>query len=230
MSIKLYSGVPGSGKSYHAVSDIVFAVKHGKYVYTNIELNYKAVAKAAHKKLEFVKEHIFFKDTCDITIDDIVNSLRPHAKPKKEHQFLLVIDEAGDIFNPREWKSRDRLYWLKFFRLHRHYYIDVILIAQDDGFIDKQIRGVVELENQHFNARYYKLFGLILSTICGGLFISRNKMYQARLRNDTDWIIRRRKISKCYDTFSLAIDYYSESSTAFNGAQTQSNNTENEKE
>ncbi len=95
--------------------------------------------------------------------------------------------------------------------------------------VGTKIRGVIELENDHINARYYKLFGLILSTICGGLFISRNKMYQTKLRNDTDWIIRKRKISKCYDTFSLAIDYYSESSTAFNGAQTANDSPENEK-
>ncbi len=49
MSIKLYSGVPGSGKTYEAVSDIVFALKRGKYVYTNIKLIYPAVAKATHK-------------------------------------------------------------------------------------------------------------------------------------------------------------------------------------
>jgi hypothetical protein len=66
--------------------------------------------------------------------------------------------------------------------------------------------------------------------LCGGLFISRNKMYQTKLKNGTDWIIRRRKISKCYDTFSLAIDYYQESSTAFNGAQTLDSKKLNESE
>ena len=227
MSIKLYSGVPGSGKSYHAVSDIVFAVRQGKYVYTNIELDYAAVAKCCRKKLDFVKQHIFYKDTYDITISDIIFSLRPHAKAKKEHQFLLVIDEAGDIFNPREWKSPDRLDWLKFFRLHRHFYIDVILIAQDDEYVDKQIRGVIELEGQHVNVRYYKTLGFFLSLIFGGLFVCHNKMYQTRLKNDNTWIIRRRKISKCYDTFSLAVDYYAQPS-AFLGASSERDNQEQE--
>lgn len=226
MSIQLFSGVPGSGKSYHAVLDIVFALKHGKYIYTNIELNFKAVAKAANKKLVYVKEHIFYRDTYDITISDIVFTFRRFVKGNKEHQFLLVLDEAGDIFNPREWKSADRLDWLKFFRLHRHFYIDVILVAQSDDFIDKQIRGVVELESEHVNAKHYKLMGLILSFVFGGLFVCKNSMYNAKLRTDTDWIIRRKKICKCYDTFALSIDYYSAPGAVFNAPVQSDNPTE----
>ena len=35
MAIELYSGTPGSYKSYHAVSECINALKHGKNLITN---------------------------------------------------------------------------------------------------------------------------------------------------------------------------------------------------
>ena len=39
MAIDFYTGVPGSGKSYHAAQRIYHAIRSGKTVIGNIEIN-----------------------------------------------------------------------------------------------------------------------------------------------------------------------------------------------
>ena len=69
----------------------------------------------------------------------------------KKAQTLIIIDEAQLIFNSRDWngKNGDRMQWIKFFSQHRKYGYNIILIAQFDRMIDRQIRSLVEYEVAH---------------------------------------------------------------------------------
>lgn len=89
-----------------------------------------------------------------------------------EDQTLVIIDEARIKFNCRAWNAKDRESWLEFLPQHRKYGFNIILIAQSEMMIDKQIRPLVEMYVAHRNLKYYNLFAKILSFISGGsLFV-----------------------------------------------------------
>ena len=68
---------------------------------------------------------------------------------KREGQILVVIDEAQITFSNRDWNAPGRMEWIRFFIQHRKLGMRVILVVQDLGMIDKQIRAVVETTGNH---------------------------------------------------------------------------------
>ena len=99
--------------------------------------------------------------------------------PRREHQTLVVIDEAGTIFNSRDWNTKGRMDWLKFFALHRHFGFDFILITQQDNMIDKQIRGLIEFQVVHRKCMSAGIVGPILALLGGNFVAIRRKQDQA---------------------------------------------------
>ena len=58
--IYLYSGVPGSGKSYHATIDIrEFAIEKKLYVITNLPIDYDKLCKHSSVKPSEARERVF---------------------------------------------------------------------------------------------------------------------------------------------------------------------------
>lgn len=103
-------------------------------------------------------------------------ALQFHERDKNgqiiEHQTILVLDECQTLFNSRNWRIKDRLDWIEFFREHRKYGYDVYLISQDDKVIDKQIRDICEIKVEHRNVKNYKTAGKLLAFLRGGnLFV-----------------------------------------------------------
>ena len=142
MSVYLYSGTPGSYKSYHAVKECLTWLKQGKNLITNFPLNYQKRVK--HPK------GIYEQVTNDsLTIDYLVNFAIEHHKKGVKAQTLLVVDEASIKFNSRDFAKKDRMEWINFLANHRHFNYDVILIAQQDRMIDRQIRALIETEYRH---------------------------------------------------------------------------------
>lgn len=201
MSIECFTGVPGSGKSYHTARIIYDALRSGKNVISNLNINTSVIYPKSPKKplghfiyvpnQQWVDSSVFMlnnmggKSSCDVFsyIYGLKNfALQFHSRNKKgqmiEHQTLLILDECQTIFNPRSWNKKDRLSWIEFFTVHRHYGFDVILITQNDMMIDKQIRGVLETQILHRNVSKYKFLGKLLAAPFGGnLFICIKSMY-----------------------------------------------------
>lgn len=216
--IYLYSGVPGSGKSYHSVTDIMEFLVHKKlYVITNIPLDRKLITKKFKITLSELDKRLFIMENEDITVDFLKRFSVDNLERGKENQCLLVFDEAGDKFNTRNWEADDRMEWLKFYRVHRHFGYKVILVAQHDRYLDRQIRGCIQTEIEHRSFKYYKVFGFILYYLFGGLFqtISFNypmKSSQGRKDSKIDASIMKlhKKYCKLYDTFNCLNDYLKE--------------------
>ena len=119
----------------------------------------------------------------------------------KEHQTLVVIDEAGVVFNARDWQTPGRRAWLDFFALHRHFGFDFIMISQKDAMIDKQIRGLLEYDVIHRKCKNAGLAGFFLMFL--GNFVAITKYYGNKTRIDTQFIRYHKKIASIYDTFAL---------------------------
>lgn len=143
MSLYVYSGVPGSGKTYHAVRDMRFC----KYpVITNV--NVCGMENVAVLPLDEITPLLLMAYSRHFWGDDKVI----------ENSLLLVIDEAQLLFNSRNWNDANRMDWLAFLSQHRKYGYRCVFIAQDIKMIDKQFRSLCEFDCQHTAASSISLF------------------------------------------------------------------------
>ena len=142
--IYLYSGLPGSGKSYHVARDIRdgrFA--RSRFYICNFPVTVEGVAQLS-------PAHVTVGEVMRIRAD----WMREHGEPS-EGQIWLIIDEAQLVFNSRDWQSEERRKWLTFFTQHRKLGFTVILIAQHMTMLDKQIRSLIEIECTHYKINNY---------------------------------------------------------------------------
>ena len=209
LSISLYSGTPGSFKSYHAVKSSISWLKSGGNLITNFPLNYSKVIK---KPIKGVYERI---DNMQLTVDYLIQFAIDHHKPSVKAQTLVVIDEASIKFNSRDFNVKDRMGWINFFANHRHFNFDVILITQQDRMLDRQIRGLIETEFKHRALKHYKLFGWLLDIVFHGCFMCVEVWYPCKLKTDAWFHVFNKKIASCYDTMGLFVDSKNKMAEAF---------------
>lgn len=166
MSITLYSGTPGSGKSYHACLDIWHKLKQGnKGLITNFPLNERMIS-----RMKKPCRHDYV-DNSELTVRYLLDYEAIYHRPMVENQTLLIIDEAQVIFNARDFQGSGRQEWCNFFAQHRKHGFNIILIAQFDRLLDRQIRCLIETEVRHRKLNNYGFGGLLLG-ITGTYFVS----------------------------------------------------------
>lgn len=188
--IYLYTGTPGSGKSYHAVQDIIHKLK-GKQGFNRVIANFNIICNP--------RESFFYIDNSEITVDYFVNFSRENHKSNIESQSLVVIDEAQIIFNSRSWNQGQgcRLDWIQFFSQHRKLGYNIILIAQFDRMIDRQIRCLVEYEVAHMKVNnYFRILPI-------SAFLCVTRWYGQKMKLSHEIMIYRKKIAQRYDTFAM---------------------------
>lgn len=198
MTVYLYSGTPGSGKSLHAANDLRFALNRRKPrpVIGNFPIN---TAKVRHPEMyhylpnEQLKPDWLF-DFADRWWDE-------HPDDFGENKILLIIDECQLLFNARTWSSKDRLAFLEFFSQHRKAGYKVILVAQNAKMVDNQFRMLIEYDVIHRKMSESGLVGWLLGLPFGGrLFVRVLYYYQLNERLSADWYIGRRADMELYDT------------------------------
>lgn len=199
MSISLYSGTPGSYKSYHATGEIIDYLKSGKNVIANFPIDYKKVLKKE------IKGQFICVDNLALTPQYLIEYAKEHHKPSYKSQTLVVIDEASIIFNSREFNRKDRTEWIKFLANHRHFNYNFILISQLDTMLDKQIRGLIEYEYKHRALKNYNFITWLLSKVCGGLYMTLEMWYPCKMRIGSRFCKFHKKIASCYDTMALFV-------------------------
>lgn len=185
MSLYVYSGVPGSGKSYHACRDIKY--NKGPTI-TNMKV--AGIDNVAVLDLRDIKPKMLMAYS--------LNYFKEH--PFKENTILLCIDEAQLLFNSRTWASDDRFDWLEFLSQHRHYGYKVVLVAQDITMIDKQFRCLCEFDCRHTSSgsisvvtRFFHMLGIKLT--CAKYFFFDSDVLISR-----DFYHISKKVYRHYDT------------------------------
>lgn len=226
--IYFIDGKPGGGKSLTTAEFIYKAMRRGINVICNFEINMDYFKKCRHP--ERLGRFIYVSNEAWTSngyknidprakefsyIDGLYGFAKNYHKPDKkghfkEAQTILCLDECADLFNSRTYSARDRLSWCRFFRLHRHYGYDVYLIAQDDNDIDKQIRELLQTEWECRDVGTYKLFGKILSLLCGGkLFVRIRRNYSVKKggrrkdAHEASQFFRGRKYFGFYDSYQM---------------------------
>lgn len=202
MSITLYTGTPGSGKSFHAAKDIVQRLKRGGGLICNFPVNENCVGKR-------LKAHVEYWDNSELTASRLVAYAMEHHEIGKEGQTLVVIDECQIIFNCRDFGRKDRNAWVTFFSQHRKLGFNVILITQSDRMLDRQIRSLVEEEVKHRKLNNYGFGGMFLTLFTFGRtwFISINYWYGGnKLKLGENVFPYRKRYAEVYDSYKLFSD------------------------
>lgn len=190
--IDLYTGTPGSGKSLHASERIYWCCKMKRPCICNFNVNSNS-------------EYLTCLSNEDLTVDFLVNYAKQFWNGKKrikEDYILLIIDECQLMFNAREWNKSGRDKWLSFFTQHRKYGYHIILVAQFDGMVDKQIRSLIEYQYIHRKVSNFGLMGKIMSVFSlGKLFVSVRIWYPMSEKIDSSFFSAKKKYYRLYDTF-----------------------------
>ncbi|WP_320915769.1 zonular occludens toxin domain-containing protein, partial [Enterocloster bolteae] len=167
--IVLYSGTPGSGKSLDTSRTIYNWCRRGAPIICNFPVNVNNIKVRKKKNFHYVPNS-------ELDPDKLVEFSHEYFSGNncKENSILLVIDEAQLLFNARDWSVKGRDRWNWFFTMHRHFGYFIILCAQFDRMLDRQVRGLIEYEYVHrkVNNMGWRgvLFGcLLLSPV--GLFV-----------------------------------------------------------
>lgn len=112
--ITVYFGSPGSGKTTMAVRELLKAKKVYRYTFSNFETS----------------------QARQVSLKDIgIWTLPPDS--------YLAIDEAGIEYNNRKFKSLDQK-TIEWFKLHRHYQVDISVWSQSWDDMDITIRRLAD--------------------------------------------------------------------------------------
>lgn len=187
--IKAFTGVPGSGKSLHAIKVICTWLKDGLNVIANFPIKIYQVKKNEGR--------YFYVPNELITVDYLMQFSQTVHEYEGEGQTLIVIDEAAVKFNSRTFLDEDRLGFLSFFAQHRHYGYEVILICQTLKQIDKQIRELTEIEVHHRKANNFWVYKWVPFT----LFIAVERNLAIHAKNDSYYFTYSKYYGGLYDTF-----------------------------
>jgi len=199
MSIWLYTGTPGSGKSYHAARDIVHRLKKGGGLICNFPINESVVKKR--------KASVDYWDNSDITPARLIKYALEHHKLGREGQTLVVIDECQVILNCRDFGRKDRNDWVQLFCQHRKLGFNFILITQNDRMLDKQVRALVEEEVKHRKLNNYGFGGMLISLTMKTWFIAISYWYGGnKLVTGSQFFAFSKKYEKIYDSYRMFSD------------------------
>lgn len=198
--IFLYSGTPGSGKSLHVAERLYHLLRAGRPVVCNFPINLNRIP--ANRRSLF-----HYKSNLELTPEYLISFSQECFKGKKvkESSLLLVIDECQLLFNAREWGKQGRDKWLSFFTLHRHYGYDIILVAQFDRMIDRQIRSLIEYEFIHRKVSNFGFRGKFLCAVffTPKLFVSVKVWYPMKEKVSSEFFKCKKKYYSLYDTYMM---------------------------
>lgn len=198
--ISLYSGTPGSGKSLHVADRVRWAVRAGRPVLCNFDVDPAVLGRSRYDRF------FHYWDNQALSPDRLVRFSREYfgGGPVREDRILLVIDEAQLLFNARDWGVHGRERWVSFFTQHRKFGYSVILVAQFDRMLDRQLRSLIEYEFVHRKVSNFGWRGLLLSALLLSprLFVSVKVWYPMKEKVGSEFFRFRRRNARLYDTYA----------------------------
>lgn len=115
MAVSLFFGIPRCGKTTLLTKFVYDSIKSGKYenVYANIDLNIVGYTR--------------------IYSEDVGTKLL--------HNGIIFIDEAAIEYDSRNFKDFKKEL-VRFFMMHGHFHLDIVMFSQFPDSVDKKIRAI----------------------------------------------------------------------------------------
>ncbi len=158
--IELYEGVPGSGKSYHAICEKFLPwVRQGRRLYIAVDGIYlDRLAMFTGIEQSVLEQQItLWKDSVEVL------QAFPHVEPGS----AVIIDEAQTVFRSMQKVEPGLLRWLE---THRHYGVDILLMSQDFRQMSQGVTRLIEA-----TVKFRKL-----------AFVGLAKKYQGKVRGNPE--------------------------------------------
>ncbi len=158
--IELYEGVPGSGKSYHAICEKFLPwVRQGRRLYIAVDGIYlDRLSLFTGIDLEQLEQQItIWKDSVEVL------QAFQHVEPGS----AVIIDEAQTVFRSMQKVEPGLLRWLE---THRHYGVDILLMSQDFRQMSQGVTRLIEA-----TVKFRKL-----------AFVGLSKKYQGKVRGNPE--------------------------------------------
>lgn len=201
MSIYVYSGTPGTGKSLHMANDCRFQLN--RPTPRPVIANWRLADGAPVKHPEM----FHYVDNDDLSVDYLIGWADDYWK---DHEFQqggiwLCLDEVQLLFNSRSWSNKDRLKFVGFMSQHRKCGYNIILCAQSVMMIDTQFRQNVEYEVNHRKLSSMGPLGdLVAAPFGGNLFMAVTYLFNNgnhKERLGSRWFVAHRKDMAMYDSY-----------------------------
>ncbi len=184
--IELYEGVPGSGKSYHAICEKFLPwVRQGRRLYISVDGIYldRLALFTGIERPVLEQQITIWKDSVEVL------QAFPHVEPGS----AVIIDEAQTVFRSMQKVEPGLLRWLE---THRHYGVDILLMSQDFRQMSQGVTRLIEA-----TVKFRKL-----------AFVGLSKKYQGKVRGNPE---DHETIRAFVGTYSPAIyAYYSSYASA----------------
>lgn len=194
MTIELYTGTPGSGKSLHMAEDIFRFSSQGRPVAANFPI----------KRNCFMGGPIFeLNENLDPRYFVWLSNYWFKEKGKRFHEdeILVCLDEAQLIFNSRTWNEANRKDWIRLFTQHRKYGLKFVLATQFEPMLDKQIRSLCEHEVIHRKVANMGFIGRVMSAFTANrLFVAVTTYHGMNLKIKSEFFLRSPLNDRLYDS------------------------------
>ncbi|MCM2263553.1 MAG: zonular occludens toxin domain-containing protein [Desulfuromonadales bacterium] len=149
--ILLFIGLPGSGKTYEAVTKIVANLAKGREVFTNIE------------GLDDPDCRHVIQELCDLDDFTFENSLHFLEADQVSHFWehitdgsFVLVDEVHKYWNSRDFQKTDNRLLSDWASTHRHSGNDVVMMTQKPEKLDSQVRSLAQWTHEF---RKLNMFG-----------------------------------------------------------------------
>lgn len=198
MTIYLYSGTPGSGKSLHLAEDIRHRLddRRQRLVLGNFRINPEVVRYPGN--YTYLPNDLL---TARAVIEWADNHWNAHPEEFGEDRLTLVIDECQLLFNARTWSQADRMEFVQLFSTHRKLGLMCLLCAQSPKMVDNQFRMLFEYQVDHRKVSTAGMAGAIMAAPFGGRLFARVLYYfQMNEHLSTEWYVARKKDMALYNT------------------------------
>lgn len=164
--IQHYIGTIGSGKSYHALEDILAALQKGKYVVANFPLNFTEgmIKKGYADRFMYVPDDFLLGEK-GVSFLFQLSKKEDFYNKFGEGACLVVIDEAGNHYPPEDSAKPEQRLWKTFYTQSRKMGYDFLLISQEDNQINRTIRKCIEYRVIHRKANNVFPFKLLPFTL-----------------------------------------------------------------
>lgn len=197
--ITVFSGTLGSGKSYDAVDTIIKHLRKGKNVICDFNIDLSGLKGI---KGEFVHLPL-------MSIPVLITYAQKHNNMDSfsEDQTLVVIDEVYNYFDPRDYTRDDRMLWVSFLKISRHYCLSFLFICQDAKTdLDKKILRTIEYDVVHKDVRKLQWGFQLLTLLTGRWFLVIKWSCQKgipRIKIDVTWLHLNKNFAKRYNSHHI---------------------------